>query len=239
MREREIHKHFDFDAFSFICPKLVLKDDCGEGDGGGGSAGQVVDGGVLEEVQHFCYLGDMLDCEAGVERAVRARMAAAWRIWCEMVSLLVNHTIELNSRGNVYEACVRSALLYRGETWALKDRLMDLLRNCDHRMLRYMAGVRLQDRRSNKEVAEMCGVEDLSVKLRTRRLRWFGHVKRAREGALGEVREMRVGGRRPVRRPRKEWSECVREDMNVLGIEEDMAQNWEMWRTVIARPTPF
>ena len=23
----------------------------------------------------------------------------------------------------------------------------------------------------------MCGVEDLSVKLRQRRLRWFGHVK--------------------------------------------------------------
>ena len=31
----------------------------------------------------------------------------------------------------------------------------------------------------------MCGVEDLSVKLRQTRLRWFGHVKRA-GGMLGE-----------------------------------------------------
>ncbi len=34
-------------------------------------------GGELEEVQQFCYLGDVLDCEAGVERAVRARVAAS------------------------------------------------------------------------------------------------------------------------------------------------------------------
>ncbi|MPC64136.1 hypothetical protein E2C01_058248 [Portunus trituberculatus] len=38
-------------------------------------------GGVLEEVQKSYYLGDMLDCEAGAERAVRLRVAAAWGIW--------------------------------------------------------------------------------------------------------------------------------------------------------------
>ena len=37
---------------------------------------------------------------------------------------------------------------------------------CDLRMLRYMAGVRWQIKRSSSEVAEMRGVEYLSVKLR-------------------------------------------------------------------------
>ncbi len=177
----------------FICPKCVWKDDCGEG-GHGGSDGLVVDGGVLEEVQQFFYLGDMMDCEAGVEKAVRMRVAAALRRWREVASLLVNCSIGFRSRGSVYGACVRSALLYGVETWALTDKLMDLLRCCDSRMLRYMAGVRLQDRRSSKELAEMCGVEDLSVKLRKRRLRWFGHVERVREDALNDVWSMRVGG---------------------------------------------
>ena len=62
---------------------------------------------------------------------------------------------------------------------------MDVLCRCDHRMLRYMAGVRLQDGRSSSEVAEMCGVESFFVKLRQRRVRWFGHVKRAERGVLG------------------------------------------------------
>ena len=56
-----------------------------------------------------------------------------------------------------------------------------------------MAGLRWQDGRYNSEVAEMCGVENLSVKLRQGRLRWFGHVKRAEGGVLGEVGEARIG----------------------------------------------
>ncbi len=52
-------------------------------------------------------------------------------------------------------------------------------------------------------MAEMCGVEDLSAKLRQRRLRWFGHVEKAGGGALNEVRELRVEGRTPLGRPKK------------------------------------
>ena len=49
------------------------------------------------------------------------------------------------------------------------------------------AGVRWQNKSSNSEVVEMCAVEDFSVKLRQRTLWWFGHVKRAGGGVLGEV----------------------------------------------------
>ena len=41
-------------------------------------------GGQIEEVQEFCYLGDVLDCETGVERAMRARVSAAWKEWRAM-----------------------------------------------------------------------------------------------------------------------------------------------------------
>ena len=47
-------------------------------------------GEVLEVVEQFCYLGDVLDSEAGVERAVRARVATAWSKWREVSGLLVN-----------------------------------------------------------------------------------------------------------------------------------------------------
>ena len=44
-----------------------------------------------------------------------------------------------------------------------------------------------QDGRSSTEEVKRCGVEDLSVKLRQRKWRWFGHVKRAKVCVLGEV----------------------------------------------------
>ena len=53
-------------------------------------------GGQIEEVQEeFCYLGDVLDCEAGVERAVRARVSAAWKKWRDMAGLLTDKRIPL------------------------------------------------------------------------------------------------------------------------------------------------
>ena len=56
-----------------------------------------------------------------------------------------------------------------------------------------MAGVRLQDKRSSKEVTEMFEVEDLSVKLRQRIIRWFVPVKREEGGVLFEVGEVIIG----------------------------------------------
>ena len=44
--------------------------------------------------------------------------------------------------------------------------------------------------------------------------------EKGRGGVLGEVGEVRVGGQRPVGRPRKKWSNCVMEDMNWLRVEE-------------------
>ena len=91
----------------------------------------------------------MLDCEVGVEKAVQVRVTLAWRRWQEIASLLVNHSIGLMIKGRVYEACVSFALLYGAETRALTSKLMDVLCRCDHRLLRYMAGVRWQNRKSS------------------------------------------------------------------------------------------
>ena len=74
---------------------------------------------------------------------------------------MVNCRIDLKTRGRVYEACVRSPLLRGTETWALTDRLIDVLQRCDCKMLRYMAGVKWQDGKSSIDVRDMCGVDDL------------------------------------------------------------------------------
>ena len=50
---------------------------------------------------------------------------------------------------------------------------------------------------------------------------------------MGEIGEVRVGGRWPAGRPRKKWSDCVMEDINLLGVEEHVAQDRQMWRAFI------
>ena len=119
-----------------MCPRCEQEEENGNDRREEEHIGTAVNDGVLEKLQQFCYLGDMLDCEAGVERSARARVVAAWGRWWKVSSLVENHSIDLKTRGMVYEACVRSALLYRTETWALTDRLMDALQRCDCKMSR-------------------------------------------------------------------------------------------------------
>jgi len=50
------------------------------------------------------------------ERAVRVKVAAAWKKWREITSLITNRSMPLKVRGSVYQSCVRSVILYGAET---------------------------------------------------------------------------------------------------------------------------
>ena len=68
-------------------------------------------------------MGDVLDCEGDVERAIRARIATAWLEWRDIAGLLVNKSIPLTNRANIYDAFIRPVLLYASETWALMKKM--------------------------------------------------------------------------------------------------------------------
>ena len=122
-----------------------------------------LEGEAVEEVKEFCSLGDLLDSEGGVERTVRMRVSAAWYKWRDISSLLMNESLPLKNRARVYDACIRSVLLYGAEGWPMTERVANVLTSCDRRMLRYMAGVTWRDGLRSGEVAEGCGVETLDV----------------------------------------------------------------------------
>ena len=52
-------------------------------------------------------------------------------------------------KGVIYKACVRSAMLYGCETWALKVEDVRRLNAAGMKMLRYIGKVRLKERQTN------------------------------------------------------------------------------------------
>ena len=74
------------------------------------------EGGAVEEVRDFCYLGELLETDGGAGRAIRMRISSAWSKWREISSLLNNRHIPLVHRGRVYDACIRPVLIYGSET---------------------------------------------------------------------------------------------------------------------------
>ena len=196
-------------------------------------------GGRIQIVDRFCYLGEMLSCEMSTETAVRVRIASAWKKWKEIAGMLVNKRIPLRCRAKIYCACIRPVMLYGSETWSTTKVIENMIKRNDCRMLRYMSHVKWEDGFSNEDVMRECGVEDVLMVLRRNRLRWYGHVKRREEGhIIRRAMELEVEARRGRGRPKKTWSSCIQEDLRKLNLREEDIHDRREWERLIRRPTP-
>jgi len=62
------------------------------------------------------------------------------------------------------------------ETWPIIKENEVALQQAEMRMVRWMRGIKLQDRVPNKGLRERLGLDDITLVLQQKRLRWYGHV---------------------------------------------------------------
>ena len=128
----------------------------------------------LEVVPEFCYLGDMLSAGGGCELAAITHCECAWGKFRQLLPLLTNRQVPLLTRGKV-----RSEMLHKAETWAMKADTLNRLRRNDRAMICWICNVKATDEVSSDSLLTKLGIQDLDVVLRTGRMRWFGHVERS------------------------------------------------------------
>ena len=110
----------------------------------------------------------------------------------------------------MYAVTVRSALLYSAETWAVRLEELRALERTQMRMLRWMAGIRMCERRKNEDLREAFGLEPISDVIRRSRLRWFGQVcRREPEHLTRACQAVEIEGHVPRGRPRLTWQAQV------------------------------
>jgi len=97
-------------------------------------------------VDKFCYLGDTLSVDGHADAAVETRIRIGWNKFRQFVPLLTNKDISLTVRGRLYSSCVQSSMLHRSETWPVRKENEVALQRAEMRMVRWMCGVKLQDR---------------------------------------------------------------------------------------------
>jgi hypothetical protein len=73
--------------------------------------------------------------------------------------------------------------------------------------------------------------------IKSRRLRWAGHVSRMEEGRSAfKILTGKPTGKRPLRRPRRRYEDNIRMDLEEIGINagnwEDSAQDRNYWRAL-------
>ena len=171
----------------------------------------------------------MLDAGGGCDSAIAARCCVAWGKFRRLLPILTSKDLSPKVRGKVYSACVRSAMLHGSETWGPNAADLQRLRRNDRSMIRWICGVKDRQEVPSDQLLRKLGICEITAVLRCRRLRWAGHVARAKS-CINKVKDMKVSGCKGAGRPRKTWAMCVKDDVSKCGLSSIDMLDRDAWR---------
>jgi len=152
----------------------------------------------------------MLSVDGDADAAVETRIRIGWNKFRQLVPLLTNKEISLTVTGRLYSSCVRSSMLHGSETWPVRKENEAALQRAETRMVRWIYGVKLQDRVPSKDLRGRQGLDDIISVLQQNRLRWYGHVLRKEDNDwMKKCIKYEVEGARQRGRPKKTWRVIV------------------------------
>jgi hypothetical protein len=144
---------------------------------------------------------------------------------------------------NINTSCVIKA-------WSLTLREERRLKVFENRVLRRVFGPRRDEvtgewrKLHNEELNDLYFLPNIVRVVKSRRMRWAGHVARMVEGR--GVHRVLVGkpeGRRPLGRPRLRWEDNIKRDLQEVGEDcgdcMERALDRDRWRTLVSTVMNF
>ena len=177
---------------------------------------------------------------------ISARLAKASRAFGTLrSSVFSSRDLSVKTKVHVYSAVVLSTLLYGCETWAIKAVDVRRLAAFHHRCVRFLLDIRRvtqwQEHISNNTLLERAKVQPIEEALKTRRLRWLGHVARMDDSRMPKcILFGELDKTQPRHGPRKRWRDNVGSDMKDRQIADwyDLAQDRREWRLACSTIPP-
>jgi len=94
------------------------------------------------------------------------------------------------------------------------------------RMIRWICSYTRIDRIGSGVIRDLIKLASIEDKMRETRLRWFGHVKRSVNAPVRRCERISIpAGKRGGKRLKKSLDEVIREDLKVVGLTENLAQD--------------
>ena len=101
----------------------------------------------------------VLHADGGCDSAVTARVRSALKKFCEYLPIPTGKEFSLKLKGKVYATCVRSCLMHDSETWPMTVEHELKMNRTEMSTIRWMCGVKLNERKKNEELGELSGLE--------------------------------------------------------------------------------
>jgi hypothetical protein len=136
---------------------------------------------------------------------------------------LSSRLISKNLKIKIYETVILPVVLYGCETWSLTLREEHRLRVFENRMLRIFGPKREEDgscrKLHNDELHSLYFSPNIVKVIKSRRMRWTGHVARMGEGrGVYRVLVGRPEGKRPLGRSRRRCENNIKLDLREIGL---------------------
>ena len=124
----------------------------------------------------------------------------------DLKMLLKARGASLRVKGKIYRVYVQRVLVYGSETWAMKKVDLQRLLRTENKMVRWMSGVTLKDRRTCEELRQGLGIESVDRVVSRGRLRWYGDMERKNaDDWVSKCRNLEVVGGTRKGRGKKRW----------------------------------
>ena len=136
-------------------------------------------------------------------------------------------------------------VLYGCETWSLTLREERRLRVFENRVLSRVFGPKRDEvtgewrKLHNEEFSDLYSLPNIVRVVKSRRMRWEGHVARMGEGrGVHWILVGKLEGKRPLGRPRRRWKDNIKMDFQEVGGScgdwVELAQGRDRWRALVS-----
>jgi hypothetical protein len=203
-------------------------------------------------VAKFKYLGMTLTNQNDIHDEIKSRLNSGNACYYSVQNLLSSCLISKNLKIKIYKTVILPVVLYGCKTRSLTLGEEHRLRVFENIVLRNMFGPKSEEDGSwrkldNGELHSLYSLLNIVRVIKSRMMRWDGHVARMGEGS--SVYRVLVGspkGKRPLGRPRHRWEDNIKMDLreieikgvNSIQLAQDRVQWWAFVNTVMNLGVP-
>jgi hypothetical protein len=191
----------------------------------------------LECVSKYCYLGMVFSSDGRwkveVDRRVQAGRAALSGV---SKHVIWNKNISTPVKKVVFEAMVKSKLMYGSEVWWANQSEMARMETVQNDFLRWVCGYTRKDRMNVEELRAKVKLPSLEDSICCKRLDWLGHLIRMDGNRLvSRVWGGSCDGKRARGRPRWMYTEQEAADLARGSLHRWEALDREVWKGKVSK----
>lgn len=197
-------------------------------------------------VKQFRYLGTIITEDNSIVPEICTRIRNANKCYFALQNILKSRSLSRKSKIRTYKAIIQPILLYGSEAWPVTKETENRLQTFENKILRRIFGPIICREsgtwriRKNAEIWQLYNEPLIKDTLKSRILRWAGHVARApEESMISRVLHLNYDAPRRKGRPKKRWIDGVktwynmRKPRGTTEVWTSYAQNRLEWRNLV------